>query len=1265
MIPQLNLSQRIALGYFFILLISIGFGIFVLLKVSENRSGYQKLAEYTIPITEQLDLLKKNITEYNSLINSLTENANEAELNAIHKIHSEIYPEIRTTLKLLSTENNDPELNAHITQLLLASDQLFDLQSEKLQRHRTIKNKSLSNLSAAIPDSENQKTKLLSQESQVYYKINFIKNFHFSQINKTGVKLKAQGEFINSAIIFILLVVFIAGTISTIYTTRLLKKPIMYLKKTIVAMSKGEIPEIKISKRNDEVGLINNAFVELTSSLKKKAIFAVETGKGNYNVRLDHLGDKDELGHALAEMNKSLRIKAEAVQKENWLKSGIAQMSDILRNEHSNTGVLYKNIISFLSKYLVMNQGALYLIKEDREKIKYFELVAGYACDWNKTLNKRVLFSQGFVGQAATEKNILLIKDIPDDYLKINSGLGESSARHIIVVPLLFENELQGIVELASFSDINPLQVELLETLSSIIAATFDLINRKLHTELLLFESQDLNDKLIERENALQKSNEDLTEKGKQLRVSEEELREQQEELMQTNTQLEEKAQLLAEQNEEIRLKNEQLEVAKEAIHIKAEELENTSRYKSEFLANMSHELRTPLNSILILSNLLFENRDKNLNEKQVEYARVVKRSGTDLLNLINDILDLSKIESRKIELEIAEIHLKDLGSDIKSLFQELANDKKVNFSVNYGDNLPASIWSDKMRIEQVIKNLLSNSFKFTDKGGSVEFNIKRVTPEHIYNSSAIDPTRPMISLSVKDTGIGIPKDKQQLIFEAFKQADGSTSRKYGGTGLGLSISKELSIILGGEIQIESIPGSGSTFTLYLPVNLNDVSNAAENKSPEPKLTSVEPSNKNAAVVSSVIQQPKTDTTGTDKMILIIEDDEDFAKILLTHATNKGFKGMIATRGDTGLINARRFKPDAIILDLNLPGMDGWSVMRRIKEDPELQHIPVHIMSGHDDTQKAFPAGAVEILKKPVNNEQLNTIFENLDQTLARKLKSVLIIEDNLNQNESIKALLDNPNLDCQSAFSGKEAIEKLENGHFDLITLDLSLPDVSGFDLLKQIKSLEKFHQLPVIIYTGKNLTIEENRELVKYSASIIIKTEKSYERLVNETNLFLNKIVGGANPIENDKINPPSATQKSIQNQLPVVSDGSMKGKKVLLVDDDIRNIFAMTSILEQQECTVVVANDGKEALKMLDGNPDTSIVLMDIMMPEMDGYEAMKHIRAQEQHKQLPIVALTAKAMKGDKEKCFESGASDYISKPVDPVKLMSVMKILLYQ
>jgi CheY-like chemotaxis protein len=674
----------------------------------------------------------------------------------------------------------------------------------------------------------------------------------------------------------------------------------------------------------------------------------------------------------------------------------------------------------------------------------------------------------------------------------------------------------------------------------------------------------------------------------------------------------------------------------------------------------MSHELRTPLNSVLILSQLLSENKQGNLGSKEIEFSKNIYNSGNDLLNLINEILDLSKIESGKMELDISETGLQDIVNDISFMFTELAKNKSINFSIIFNNTAQqAIIKTDKQRVEQIIKNLLSNAFKFTDKGGSVTLTIDdnpAIARPLSHNLQAASNT---ISFSVSDNGIGIPENKRALIFEAFQQADGSTKRKYGGTGLGLSISKELANVLGGTIQLDSTEGKGSTFTLHLPGRFSSSLSVSDKQIDVKEATSKDPAiiintDDDKIKESNVpVFDDRFNITGNDKVILIVEDDETFAQTLLNFIRSRNYKGIISHQGNTALSYARHYKPDAIMLDIQLPVMDGVEILKHLKNDPELRHIPVQIISGHDKRREGYELGAFDYIKKPITLPALQNAFDKVERFIQKKLKKLLIVEDNESQNKAIRELIGNGDVKCFSAYKGNEAYNMLLNDEFDCIIVDLNLPDMSGFDLLDKIKANEKFNTIPVVVYTGADLTKEEKTRLEKVASTVILKTVDSHERLLDETILFLHKI--------------ESKLPKEKQNLIRKLhkADEVLKGKKVLLVDDDMRNIYSLLNILEDEEVQCVIADNGKVALDQLKAHPDIDLVLMDIMMPEMDGYEATLHIRKMETFNKLPIIALTAKAMKGDREKCLAAGMSDYISKPVNIPQLLSLMRVWLYK
>jgi len=721
-------------------------------------------------------------------------------------------------------------------------------------------------------------------------------------------------------------------------------------------------------------------------------------------------------------------------------------------------------------------------------------------------------------------------------------------------------------------------------------------------------------------------TNEELMNKTEMLQASEEELRVQQEELRTINAELEEKASLLEE-------KNQAIEEARQSITQKADELETTGKYKSEFLANMSHELRTPLNSILVLARILKDNKPLNLSEDQIKYASVIFNAGNDLLTLINDILDLSKIESGKLDMQNEDIRISEILGDVQSLFAEMAMNKNITFKTHTFD-VPATIYTDKVRVEQVVKNLLSNAFKFTPDGGSISVTAR---PGSTPNT---------VMFAIKDSGIGIPLEKQKIIFEAFQQADGSTSRKYGGTGLGLSISRELSNLLGGHITLKSEPGVGSEFILTLPF-------AAKVVAEEPVLPTVEDFTPAASFLNKVAKKPSADREPT---VVIVEDDKNFAAILQDYARDHGYKAIMVNEGTHAFETIKEKQPDAVILDIMLPGKDGWQILKELKNDEDTLGIPVHLMSaGEAAANRVRKEGAISFLKKPVNTETLDKLFTDIMVNSGTRFKQILLVEDHKAQSQALKDLMQSQGITVDQAYDGESAFRMLHENEYQCVILDLNLPDISGLDLLDKIKEIDKFTSLPVIINTAMELDKTSVNRLMQYANAMVVKTSKSSDRLIDEVNLFLNKLS------ETSGQQQPSSAISA--KKITTKSKDSLKGKKVLVVDDDMRNIFALSSALESYEFDVVIANDGEEAIAKLEDIDDIDIVLMDIMMPKMDGYEATRHIRKQNKWAKLPVIALTAKAMKDDREKCIAAGANDYITKPVDIDRLISLMQLWL--
>lgn len=905
---------------------------------------------------------------------------------------------------------------------------------------------------------------------------------------------------------------------------------------------------------------------------------------------------------------------------------------------------LTQTIINFLVTYTKAQIGALYLAEEAK-----LIMISAYAFHKNKEDLPVIGFGEGLAGQAAAEKRTILCNNIPSGHFNINSSFGEVVPENIIVLPVIFEGRVAGVVELGSIYNFTAIQQQFLSIMADSIAIAITSSQSREKTKELLEETQRQAEELEAQQEALKQSNEELHSKTELLERSEVELRAQQEELQQSNEELEEKASLLETQKE-------MLKIANREVESKAKELELTGQYKSEFLANMSHELRTPLNSILILAQLLAEDKNKLLGEKEKKYAQSIYSSGTDLLNLINEVLDLSKVEAGKIDLEIGDVYVSSVMSNIHATFSEVAKNKGVVFEIIYNaEHYKHPLLTDKQRLGQILRNLLSNAFKFTSHSGKVILKVDLIPAGE---SGYLNERDEVIAFSVSDTGIGIPRNKQEIIFQAFHQADGSTKRKYGGTGLGLSISRKIAHALGGEISLQSEEGKGSTFTLYLPLKLDPSKIISGNSEIELKQPAIKSEiTRQASEAITAFTENAIDDRNTinenDKVVLIIEDDVNFAKILLDFVRQKHYKGVIAHQGNTGLSFARYYKPEAIILDMKLPEMDGAAVLKQLKNDPGLRHIPVQIISGYDRKKEGMELGAFDFIKKPVTHTDIQDVFDRMEEFIRKKLKKLLIVEDNREQNEAIRILIGNGDVKSLSAYGGVEAYEMIQKEKFDCIIIDLGLPDMSGFELLEKIKANSVLDKIPVIVYTGKDLNKEEVARLNKLANTVVLKTANSIERLLDETVLFLHRVESEL----------PKEKQQIIRKLHR--SDEVLKNRKVLIVDDDIRNIYSLTNALEEEKLECIIADNGKEAIKKLQKHEDVDIVLMDLMMPEMDGFEATMQIRAIDKFSKLPIIALTAKAMKGDREKCLAAGMSDYIAKPVNIEQLLSLMRVWLYK
>jgi hypothetical protein len=855
------------------------------------------------------------------------------------------------------------------------------------------------------------------------------------------------------------------------------------------------------------------------------------------------------------------------------------------------------------------------------------KLLSAYADSAEGGHAERLELGEGLIGQCALDARRILITEMPYDVVPITSGLFKAQPRHVIVLPVQFEGQVKAVIELASLGGFTDLQLAFLDQLTTSIGIVLNSIEATMQTEGLLKQSQQLAT----------------------------ELQTQQRELQQTNEKLEQKAQQLADRNVEVEAKNQEIEQARRAVEEKATELALTSKYKSEFLANMSHELRTPLNSILILGQQLTDNPDGNLTGKQVEFARTIHGAGTDLLNLISDILDLSKIESGTVSVDAEEVYFSNLLEMIARPFRHEAENRRLSFELELLPTLERTITTDSKRLQQVLKNLLSNAIKFTAEG-SVKLTVSPAVSGWNADHPVLRRAATVVAFEVSDTGIGIPPEKQRIIFEAFQQADAGTSRKYGGTGLGLAISRELANLLGGEIQLRSTPGLGSVFTLYLPLTYQG---SASSRVPPTSADAQQAAPAVGFVPRTTDRPPEQipDDRGAiapgDSVVLIVEDDPHFARLMVGAAKDKGFKVLVATRGTEALALARAHHPTAISLDIFLPDMLGWTVLSQLKQDPATRHIPVQIVTLDEDRHHGLARGAFSFVQKPASTEGLEEAFARIKGYASPRRKRLLIVEDDEVERNSVAELLSHEDIEIASAATGSEALERLRHDQVDCVVLDLKLPDMSGFEVLETIRDDAELRDVPVVVFTGRELSADEDATLHTMARSVVVKGVESPERLLDETALFLHRVVADL----------PAAKQQMLERLHS--SDEDLMHRTVLLVDDDARNIFALSSVLERRGMEVLTATTGSEAIGVLDTANDVAIVLMDIMMPGMDGYETIQAIRSKTKFRRLPILALTAKAMKGDREKCLEAGASDYLAKPVNVEQLLSALRMWLHR
>jgi len=1057
-----------------------------------------------------------------------------------------------------------------------------------------------------------------------------------------GMKVR----FIVSLIILILLVIFTLLSIN--WLSNYLYKYLKILVDGSQKLAEGDLDITMNKPSKDEIGWLFDAFKIILLNMKETVKHASNISEGNFNTHIEPRSKNDQLSIALNSMSDSLSKSKQQSDLEIWKTQGI----NLLNNEISGDLSLKKftsNSISFLIKYFDGLSGNFYTTSNN-----YLELQHSSAMD-NEKIQKSISFNSGVVGQAASDGEIVHLKNIKNkDYITYTSSI-EILPTELLIIPLSYNNQIQGLIEITSINEFTDEILEFIKSVKDSISLGLHVTLSRQKLKVLLETTQQQAEELEVQQEELRESNAELEEQTHLLRENEVKLQAQQEELRVINEELEERTHDLEIQRNEVVKNSKELEKAKTVVEQKAREVEIASKYKSEFLANMSHELRTPLNSLLILSKDLSENKKKNLTDSQVESADIINHSGRELLELINDILDLSKIESGKMIVNPEYLTLEEIEGDILSMFTHVAKKKKLFLTTNISSISDYTLFTDQQKINQILKNLISNALKFTTEGGIT------------INLTIDENNKDILCIDVTDTGIGIPENKQLEIFEAFQQVDGTISRKYGGTGLGLSISRELAKLLNGKITLSSVYGQGSVFTICIPIiyeetsdpSTTDKSEIIKNKVEKtiPKITAPEKVTLDKVIADQndeiiFIDDDRGSLLKDDKIILIIEDDLVLAKSLKTKCYDSGFKCIVSGTGENGLYLTEKYNPDAIILDIMLPGIDGYKVLDILKQNPETRHIPVQMMSSIDNDVDIFKKGAIGFLSKPLTQDSISVTLDKISRHLNKNVKDLLIVEDDEVNRIMISKLLGGKDVNLTLTDSGTDAMGLLKNNTYDCVVLDLGLNDMSGIELVKRINTTCKKKLPPIIVYTAKELTKQETKELQRYTQSIIIKGAKSEGRLLDETALFLHRVVDDM-----------SESKKQIIKKLHNKED-VFENKTVLIVDDDMRNVFALTKILEDRNLIVIEAENGKVAIDKLTENNNIDIVLMDVMMPVMDGLTATKEIRKNKGIRNIPIIVITAKAMKEDRLNALAAGANDYLSKPIDTEKLLSLMRVWLY-
>ena len=1100
-----------------------------------------------------------------------------------------------------------------------------------------------------------------NQSTEVNNKLNVLKNKKLNYI--TALAKEEQKKTFNSSILSLLLLLVLLA-VTAIVVFKLIKKTSGSLKliaHKIEQISLGQTEFRHVLSGNIELDSIRESLKKLTTAIKEQINLATKISSGNFGDTIELRSDSDTLNESLNTMSSELKRLNDEAHANSLLEKNIIQVNKTIIDS-KNIKDFGTNISKVLSQQTKGCQATFY-IKDYIENQEQLIKIGSYADNDNSP--KKIAFGEGLIGEAAKFNEQKCLNNLSKEYSFLSSYLGKSAIYNILITPVSHKNEVIGVIEIGSLENFNETDQKLVNTLKESLGSAIEVFIRNEELKLSMEEINRKNNILQVQEEELRQNNEELNKHTLLLQQSEEELKNQAAELEQTNAYLEEKGRELETKNYEIEKKNNDLTIAQEELNIKSEEIAQASKYKSEFLANMSHELRTPLNSILILSDLLKDNPAGNLTQSQLENLSVINTSGKDLLNLITDILDISKIEAGKVEIYPENTVSERIFSDMDGLFRAQMEKKEIQFKTTITENCPSDLFTDVGKVEQILKNFLSNALKFTPNGGTVAMTFDTPDENWEFSNPKLESleNQNILRIAIKDNGIGISEENKKKLFQSFQQADSSTSRKYGGTGLGLYISKQLAHLLDGEVFFESQLNQGSTFGVLIPIQYQGIENntsvsetiaVPETIAKEEQIESEYPkANEELVDLAANINDDRNQADIDDKTVLIIEDDPSFAEVLLQVAHNNGFKAIIAHQGETGFQYAKKYNPKAIILDMKLPGIDGWTVLKWLKEDAELKHIPVHVMSGMKREKLAKEMGAFDFLVKPITPEKLKNAFLSIDEEINKVFKRVLILEDDEKLNYSIKQLLhaNDKNTICLQAYSRLEAENILSNVEVDCAIIDLGLPDSDNVKAISELKKASKNKNIKVIINTGKNLSDKEQLELEENADSIVIKTDNATERLKDEILLFLNKV---------------ETTENTAYQTAPNLSGGEiLKDKHILIVDDDIRNIYALSAALTSKGAIITTAFNGIEALNALEEHPNFDIVLMDIMMPEMDGFEATKKIRENAKWKNLPIIALTAKAMKGDRDEILKAGASDYQSKPIDIQKLISLISIWIYK